>query len=52
VYVYDIFNRRIAKIIDPDGSGPEEPREQRFVYDGDHILLEFEEGFSKKTFLQ
>jgi RHS repeat-associated protein len=42
VYVYDIFDRRIAKIIDPDGSGPEEPREQRFVYDGDHILLEFE----------
>ncbi|NEQ54212.1 MAG: RHS repeat protein, partial [Leptolyngbya sp. SIO3F4] len=41
-YTYDAYNRRIARIIDLDGSGAEIPTEEYFVYDGDHIALVFD----------
>ncbi|GIW91674.1 MAG: hypothetical protein KatS3mg109_2106 [Pirellulaceae bacterium] len=55
-YTYDVFDRRIAKSVDPDGDGPQEPTFTWFVYDNpsvvtgaadralvgaDHIVLEF-----------
>ena len=41
-YTYDVFNRRIAKLVDPDGSGPISPVRTSFVYDGEHIWAEFD----------
>jgi RHS repeat-associated protein len=41
-YVYDAFDRRIAKLVDWDGSGPGVAFERWFVYDGDHIALEWD----------
>jgi RHS repeat-associated protein len=40
-YVYDVFDRRIAKKVDADNSGQFETVE-RYVYDGDHIALQFD----------
>jgi RHS repeat-associated protein len=40
-YSYDAFDRRLAKSIDADGAGPAAAT-QRFVYDGDHIALQFD----------
>ncbi|MHB9048515.1 MAG: RHS repeat-associated core domain-containing protein, partial [Pirellulales bacterium] len=44
-YTYDVFNRLVARWIDPDGdNGTTEPiRQTAFVYDGDQILLQFEQ---------
>ena len=39
-YTYDVFDRRIAKEIDSDGSGDSES--ERLIYDGDHITLSFD----------
>ncbi|MBT9315957.1 peroxidase family protein [Leptothoe spongobia] len=41
-YVYDVYDRRIAKVLDADGDGADAPTEERFVYDGDHITLVFD----------
>ena len=41
-YVYDVYDRRLAKIVDPDGAGGLTPEEERFVYDGGHIALVFD----------
>lgn len=41
-YTYDAYDRRLAKVVDPDGEGDEAPTEERFVYDGDHIALVFD----------
>ena len=38
-YIYDAFDRRIAKAIDADGSGPLAPVVSRFAYDGDNVVL-------------
>jgi RHS repeat-associated protein len=41
-YIYDVFDRRIGKSIDSDGSGILPAVIERFVYDRDHILLSFD----------
>lgn len=41
-FVYDVFDRRIAKVTDPDGDGPATAEEERFVYDGSEIALVFD----------
>jgi YD repeat-containing protein len=41
-YTYDVYDRRIAKSVDGDGSGPAAATQERFVYDGDHIALVFD----------
>lgn len=41
-YVYDVFDNRIGKSIDRDGAGPQAPVVERYVYDGDHIALQFD----------
>lgn len=43
-YAYDVFDRRIAATVDEDGAGPSPPSERRFVYDGHHIALTFDDG--------
>ncbi|MEQ1848826.1 MAG: hypothetical protein ABL983_25020, partial [Nitrospira sp.] len=40
-YAYDAFNRRIAKSIDGDGSGPSAAARTSFAYDGQNVILEF-----------
>jgi RHS repeat-associated protein len=47
-YIYDVFDRRIGKSIDPDGSGILPAIIERFIYDRDHILLSFD-GSSNLT---
>jgi RHS repeat-associated protein len=41
-YRYDAQNRRIAKVVDPDGAGAEVSFTERYVYDGEHIALVFD----------
>ena len=41
-YIYDAYDRRIAKVIDPDGAGPATATTERMVYDGDNIALTFD----------
>lgn len=41
-YTYDVDNRRIAKVIDWDGAGSDAAETVRYVYDGDHIALQFD----------
>jgi RHS repeat-associated protein len=47
-YTYDVFDRRIAKAVDPDGEGRAQAQTERFVYDGGHIALVFD-GQGKQT---
>jgi hypothetical protein len=35
-FTYDVFNRRIAKMVDADGAGPGLPATRYTVYDGAH----------------
>ena len=42
-YSYDAFNRRITKAVDTDPSDSLDAAIQSFVYDGDRVLLEFED---------
>ena len=41
-YTYDVYDRRIVKVVDADGEAAETSTEARFVYDGDHIALVFD----------
>ena len=41
-YTYDMFDRRISKHIDDDGDTVVD-RQEHYVYDGDHIVLQFDE---------
>jgi RHS repeat-associated protein len=41
-YTYDVNNRRIAKAVDADGSGAATPIIERYVYDGQNIVLSFD----------
>jgi RHS repeat-associated protein len=51
-YAYDVFDNRIAKSVDADGSGVKPAVVERFVYDGDHIALTFDgEGHQTERFL-
>jgi hypothetical protein len=43
-YTYDVYDRRIAKTIDLDGVGSAPAQTERFVYDGEHIALVFDEN--------
>ena len=43
-YVYDVFDRRIVKSVDRDGSGPLPPQETHFVYDGLNAWADFDGG--------
>jgi RHS repeat-associated protein len=40
-YTYDVFNRRIAKSIDWDGAGEDDPVGVEYIYSGWDILLAF-----------
>jgi len=41
-YVYDVFDRRIVKSVDPDGAGPAPRHETRFAYDGLNVWADFD----------
>src|SRR5262249_5538888 len=41
-YVYDAFDRRIAKTVDADGAGPGAARTEKFSYDLDNIAVTFD----------
>ena len=43
-YTYDVFNRRIAKSVDSDGAGAATAEIERYILDGDHIALTFDEA--------
>jgi RHS repeat-associated protein len=47
-YARDMFDRRIKKIVDLDGSGPGLAVTTRHVYDGDHVALAYD-GASSLT---
>ena len=40
-YVYDALDRRIARTVDADGSGPGMEVTEHSVYDGENVLLDF-----------
>ncbi len=51
-YTYDVFDRRIAKSVDPDGAGSALATVERYVYDGDNIALVFDgNGTSSHRYL-
>ena len=51
-YRYDVLNRRIAKTVDPDGVGSQSATTERYVYDGEHIVLVFDEdGVQQERYL-
>jgi len=41
-FTYDAFNRRIAKSVDSDGEGVAAAVVTRFVYDGDHVWIDYD----------
>ena len=41
-YTYDAYDRRIEKVVDQDGDGPDGAVTEAYVYDGDHIALVFD----------
>ncbi len=41
-YTYDVFDRRLAKVVDTDGAGVAIATVERFVYDDDNIALTFD----------
>jgi RHS repeat-associated protein len=41
-YVYDVFDRRIVKSVDPDGAGPAPRQETRFAYEGLNAWADFD----------
>ena len=43
-YVFDVFGRRIAVIIDADGAGSGEAVPENFVYDGDNVWADYNEA--------
>jgi RHS repeat-associated protein len=47
-YRYDLYDRRIAKIVDPDGAGAQAATTERYVYDRDNIALVFD-GSGQQT---
>jgi len=40
-FTYDVFDRRIAKSVDPDGNGPGSATVERYVYDGNHVWADY-----------
>lgn len=43
-FTYDVFDRRIAKTVDSDGAGPTSEETTHFVYDGEHVWADFDDG--------
>lgn len=43
-YEYDVFDRRVSKTVDPDGDGTQMAYRDFYVYDGQHIALEFHDS--------
>ena len=43
-YDYDPFGRRVRKVWDPDGAGPDPTETTWFLWDGDSLLAEYEGG--------
>jgi len=43
-YTYDPLGRRIARRVDPDGDGPDPAATTRFVHNGAHVLLQFDDA--------
>lgn len=41
-YVYDVFDRRIAKTVDADGTGVAVAMTTHFVYDGEHVWADYD----------
>lgn len=41
-YTYDVFSRRIAKIVDADGAGPQAAETTRFVSDGENVWADLD----------
>ena len=51
-YRYDVLNRRIAKIVDSDGEGTQAATIERYVYEGEHVALVFDEtGLEQERYL-
>ena len=49
---YDVFDRRISKIVDLDGAGPDAAKLEHYVHDGEHIALIFSaDGSLQNRFL-
>ena len=42
-HTYDYQNRWISRQVDPDGAGPAGPETTHFIYDGNQIVLQFED---------
>lgn len=40
-FTYDVFGRRIGKSVDSDGAGPAVTQTTHFVYERDHVLMDF-----------
>jgi RHS repeat-associated protein len=43
-YTYDTYDRRIGKVIDWDGEGTAPAETERLIYDGDNLILAFDES--------
>ena len=41
-YTYDVFDRRIARVADPDGAGPLAAETTHYVYDGVQVWADFD----------
>jgi RHS repeat-associated protein len=41
-YTYDVYDRRIAKVVDLDGVGSQAATTEQFIYDGEHIAVVFD----------
>lgn len=41
-YTYDIYGRRILKVVDSDGAGANPAETEAYIYDGEHIALVFD----------
>ncbi len=51
-YTYDALDRRLAKSVDLDGDGAAQPEIERYIYNGEHIYLVFDEqGNQTQRFL-
>jgi RHS repeat-associated protein len=43
-FVYDVWNRRVAKHVDPDGPAGNDPASTFFSWENDQIALQFDDG--------
>jgi RHS repeat-associated protein len=50
-YLYDVYDRRIGKTVDPDGAGTRAATTERYVWDGDDLALVFSGNTLKQRYL-